>query len=704
MAKKIVPKKNIDPIIVDVRKPNFNYERLKKRERLNLTHIPRSAPTRFLTLKRTVIGILLAGLLGIIAMIVIIAMNLRTIKSTVAESSGQIINNFTSSATALKNFEPDTAVNLLKQNGQSLAGISNLVQKGAGQSFLESIGDFVPIVKNAFSFVSQVTDLNVVFLELANNVQNLEMNGFKYFQSDGQKLIALLGDSHNLIQKISSQTQEIKNNTSSLKNLSPFFDQMDQNVSDQYLKYSSELYDWDNVLVSLTGILSSQTDRHLLVFFQNPSEIRPGGGFIGSYADVTVNNGQMKQMDVRDIYDPDGQLAPKVIPPVQLQTVTNDWGARDANWFFDFPTSAKNIINFMEASKMYSEKNITFDGAIALNINVVRTLLGITGPIELADYKLTIDQDNLLEEIQRSVEAGTDKKAGEPKKILKTLAPILLQKLNDLSPADQKNLFDQIKNHIAKKDIMFYAKDQNLSGFLSTSDLDGSVYNLPNGFWGSYLAIVNANVAGGKSDAFMDENVTANIDMDTSGNTFTNLTVTRTHNGNLQQNPWWKEPNKDFIKILTEPNSTLVSVAGNDAKPKYQTMDYQNSNYAVNPDLAAMEKSEVLISNYKTWSGNEFGKNSFATWLMLNAGETKSLDMRYQTTYTDPTVFGPDQTYTFIFERQAGVKNTLDVTLNAPFRYYWAESSSSVFSYHNDDPDKRIVLMLTLKKQPTENQ
>ena len=128
-------------------------------------------------------------------------------------------------------------------------------------------------------------------------------------------------------------------------------------------------------------------------------------------------------------------------------------------------------------------------------------------------------------------------------------------------------------------------------------------------------------------------------------------------------------------------------------------MDYQNSNYAVNPDLAAMEKSEVLISNYKTWSGQEFGKNSFATWLMLNAGETKDLNMRYQTIYPNSTVFGPDQAYTFIFERQAGVKNSLDVTINAPFGYYWAESSSSIFSYQNDDPDKRIILALTLKKQ-----
>ena len=702
MAKKTVPKKNIQSVIVDVRKPNFDYERLKKPQKLNLAHIPRAAPPRFLFLKRTLLTILFAGLFGLIAVIVLIAINLQTIKATVTENSGQIINNFASSANALKSFEPGTAVNLLQENNQSLTNINNAVKKGGIQSFLNAIGDFIPMVSNAFGFLGQATNLNITFLELAQNIQDLETNGFKYFQNDGQRLMAALKNTHTLIQQISEKSQNIKNSTTNLKGLSPLFEKIDQDVSDQYLKYSSELFAWDKMLVKFTDLLGSETDRHILVLFQNPSEIRPGGGFIGSYADVTVNGGQMRQMDVRDIYDPDGQLDLKVIPPEQLQTVTTDWGARDANWFFDFPTSAKTVIRFMEASKIYSEKSVTFDGAVALNINVVQDLLSITGPIELTDYNLMIDQNNLLEEVQRSVEAGADKKAGQPKKILMKLTPILLQKLNDLSAADQQALFDRIKERMAKKDIMLYAKDPDMAAFLLTNDLDGSVYEVPNNFWGTYLAVVNANVAGGKSDAFVDEKVTVNVDVDTSGNAFTNVQIARTHSGNLQKDPWWKETNKDFMQIFAEPNSTLVSVAGNDVKPKYQTMDYTNSNYMTNPDLAAIEKGEIFLSNLKTWLRNEFGKNVFATWLLLPAGQTKTLNVQYQTTHNGPTAFGPDQIYTFIFERQAGVKNSLDVTINAPFKYYWAESGDTAFHYVNADPDKRTILTLTLKKKADE--
>lgn len=699
MPKKKVPVKNIEPIIVDVKKPNFNYARLKKSERLNLARVPQSPGSRISLFKKIILGIFFAGLVFIIAILIVAIGNIKDIKTTIAESGGQIVSNFTSSANALKNMEAGAAVDMLKANNQSLTDINDIASGGFGESIIQTIGNVIPIVKNAFGFLGKITNLNMTFLELAQKIQDLETNGFKYFQNDGQNLIVSLTDIHNLIQKINEETQDVKNTSSYLKNLSSFFNKIDDDISGQYLKYSSELYSWDKALVSLSNLLNTQTDRHLLIFFGNPSEVRPGGGFIGSYADITLSKGQMKNLDVRDIYDPDGQLDLKVTPPEQLQTLTTDWGARDANWFFDFPTSAKTTIRFLEESKMYSEKNITFDAAIALNINVVKTMLAATGPIYLPDYKLTIDQDNLLLEVQRSVEAGADKKAGQPKKILKTLAPLLLEKLNSLDADGQKNLFDGIKNHLAKKDIMLYMKDQDLAGFLAGNDLDGAVFNLPNNFWGSYLAVVNANVAGGKSDAFIAEKVSANIDIDTNGNAFTNVQVTRTHNGNLEEDPWWKADNKNFIQIFTEPNSNLVVISGNDTKPKYQTMNYANSNYSINPDLAAIEKTKVSIPGSNAWALNEFGKNVFATWMMLKAGQTKTLSVRYETPYNNPAPFEPEQTYTFIFERQSGVKNSLDVTINAPFRHYWAESNDTNFHYSNDDPDKRVIINLTLKKK-----
>ncbi len=697
MAKKIVPKKNIEPVLVDVKKPNFNYEHLEKFEKIDLTKIPQKKKSRFSVFKKTVLVIFLIGLVGVLSFVGITFANLRQMKDMVSKSGSEIVRNFSSSVGALKNFEPQTASTYLEENTKSLANINDLIQKGIGQTVFDTVSNFIPIVKEAFGLVGQVSNLNMKFLDLTNAVGDLEKNGFQYFRNDGKSLIADLEKIHDSIQYLNSQAENIKNTTSYLKSMSSFFGNLDTSVGNDYLKYSSELYGLDNVLSSLINLLNSSTPKHIVILFQNPAEIRPGGGFIGSYADITIQNGQMQNMDVRDIYDPDGQLALNIVPPEELQATTPNWGARDSNWFFDFPTSAKTAINFLDASKMYSDKNIRFDALIGININVVNSLLDITGPIDIPGY-MTVNSSNFLEEVQKETESGSDKAAGQPKKILQVLAPILMEKLSSLSSDQKTSLINALKTRLDKKDIMFYSTDPVIENYLDSADLNGAVYNLPDGFWGSYLAVVNANVAGGKSDAFVSENVNAKVDMDVNGNTFTNLGITRTHTGNTQKDSWWKATNNDFIQIFTEPNSTLVDIEGNDIRKKYNTLDYANSTYAINPDLAAIQSNEVFLSNFNTWQRSEFGKNVYGTWLMTKAGTTRTLTVRYQSHYNSKILM-PGQKYTFIFEKQSGVDASLDLTINAPFKYYWLESNSPVFTYHSDDPDKRTIITLTLGYQ-----
>ena len=697
MEKRQVPKKNIDPILVDVKNPRFNYDRLNKFGTVNLAHVPEAARPRFLVLKRALVGTFGVLLFGVILFVLLVANNLRTIKATITDRGASIMQNFASSATALKNFEPQTASEFLKKNNEELTTISSTLNKGIGQSVVDTIGNFIPIVKGGIGFLGKVTSLNFQFLELSQDLEMLQTNALGYFQHDGASLIAALSKTHEIIQTIRDNTIAIKNNSSALKSFSSAFNSVDDAIGGEYLKYSAEFYSWDNALIALTKWLGAPEEHHMLLLFQNPSEIRPGGGFVGSYADLTVSGGQMTKMDVRDIYDPDGQLDQKVVPPKQLQSITEKWGARDANWFFNFPTSAKTIVNFLEASKMYSERSVTFDVAVAVNIRVIESFLNITGPIPIPEYNKVITSDNFLSEIQREVEAGNDKKAGEPKRILKVMTPILLERLNTLSDSERKALFEAIKDALEKKDVMLYAKDQTFADFLSANGLDGSIFGLPSSFWGSYLGVVNANVAGGKSDAFVTEDVRANIDVDVSGNTFTNVDVTRTHLGNLQKDPWWRAANKDFVQLFTEPNATLVALDGNDTKANYSTLDYTHTDYAVNHDLAAIEQSEVYLTNYKAWQRVDSGKNVFATWLMTPAGTSKTLHARYQTQYPNLPPLSSGQTYAFIFERQSGVKNSLHLVVNAPFQYYWAESKDKVFTYDNDDPDARTVITLTLQ-------
>ena len=693
MTKKRVPQKNIKPIILDVQKPNFNYEHLLKFSTINLSKVPQNYSSTK-TFKKVLTIVLVCLLIGLFTFTFISWLNIKKIQATLEKNGPQIVSNFSSFANSFKNLENATASSYLENNSQTLANINKLLNDNFSGGILNVFGNFVPLIKNGTNIIQQIGKLNMNLIVLSNLVNDLKNNGLSYFQNNGKALIDDLENIKKYINETNNESRDLEESLSQIKNFGWLLGNIDINKN-EYLKYSTELYGLENVLENLISILKSNTPHHIAILFQNPSEIRPGGGFIGSYAHLTVFNGQMQDLEVRDIYDPDGQLDIKVVPPKELQATTPNWGARDANWFFDFPTSAKTVLNFLNASKMYSEKNIKFDEAIGINVNVVSSLLKITGPISITGYP-TINSDNFLYEVEKEKQLAKANNEPYPKKILQVLTPIILEKLKNLNDDQKQKLFDILKYHLDKKDIMLYSTNVVLENFFNNANVGGAVYSLPQDFWGNYLAVVNANIAGGKSDAFIKEDVNANIDTDTLGNIFTTLYITRTHNGNEAQESWWRATNNDFLQVFTEPNANLVDVSGNDYRKKYSTLDYANLDYAINPDLAAIQSNELFISNSNVIQRKEFDKNVFGMWVITPLGESKTLKVRYQTTYPHIKVLMPGQKYTFVFEKQSGVQNSLELTINAPFKYFWQETNSPTFTYENSNPDKRIIIQLTL--------
>ena len=698
---KLVSYKNIDPILIDIKRPDYNYEESLKFRTVNLRHIPQfSVPIRHSGKKifrNSLIGAAVFVLLFLVLIGNVALDNLREIKTIFLNDSGVIVSNFESSVEALKKFEPKTAVDSLRVNDIKLAGLNEIITTSHRGKLIAFLGNFVPAIKEVGGLLKRVSSLNVNFLKLAESISDLQNNGFRYFQNDGRALVASLSKTQNLMRSILDEVASIKNTTARLKSLSPIFGRLNDSLSDQYVRYNSELRRWDKFLSEFISLINASEEKHILLLFQNPAEIRPGGGFVGSYADLVIRYGQMLRLETNDIYLPDGQLAAKIIPPEPLQKITKDWGARDANWFFNFPDSAETIINFLEKSKLYEEQGIKFEGAIALNIRLVETLLKILGPINLPEYNLVINEDNFLKEIQKEVEAGEDKKAGEPKKILKVLTPLLLAKINFASVDDQKNIIQSFSGHIANKDIMFSAKNREIASVLKVIGVDGSIFSLPNDFWGGYLAVVNANIAGGKTDAFISQSIEANIDIDSGGNAFADLTVARTHSGNKEKDPWWKMANKNFIQIFVNDIAHLIFLDGNDKKIEMPKTDYEND-YLRDDRVQAIEKTKVPVSNYNSWTYKYFGKTIFGAWLQTLAGESTSFKVRYEIPYIASANIQNGDIYRFIYEKQSGVNSSVQFKISAPLGYNWAESKNQNYIYEADNTESRVIISLTLQK------
>ncbi|MCD4694071.1 DUF4012 domain-containing protein, partial [bacterium] len=175
---------------------------------------------------------------------------------------------------------------------------------------------------------------------------------------------------------------------------SPFLFSLQERVDQikDKLKNMEELSDQMINLFYLTPRLAGYPEQsNFLVLFQNSNELRPTGGFLGTYGILKVKNGEIIKFDTHDIYHMDmpveGVL--EIEPPLEIKKYLNDkWYMRDANWSPDWPTSARKIEWFYhEEDKLLPLKNKVndfegeFDGVIGVTPELVTDLLSLVGPV-----------------------------------------------------------------------------------------------------------------------------------------------------------------------------------------------------------------------------------------------------------------------------------------------------------------------------------
>ncbi|MDP3991492.1 MAG: DUF4012 domain-containing protein [Candidatus Colwellbacteria bacterium] len=517
---------------------------------------------------------------------------------------------------------------------------------------------------------SELKDLIGALMGISSDINTLKAEGFNFaFNGKGEELITTL--------------KSLQANVSKLDALRASF------------LVQSNLSTASDGLDALIALLDKPGEQRFLVLFLNPSEMRPIGGFAGSYGEVVLTRGSVKEIKVSDIYYPDRFLTKKIVPPTHLQTVTVDWGARDAAWFFDFPTSAQKTIELLEASDIYAKEGVKFDGVVALNVKVIEDLLEITGPVKLPEYGLTLTKDNFLEEIQREVEVGRDKKPGEnPKRVLGALTPLLTSRLNELNDSDKNALAFAFLARAINKDIQFYFNESKAEDFARKIGWAGEVANLPES--GDYLAVVNVNVAGGKTDARVNQAIKLKSEIDSTGRVNNHLTVSRRHLGRSDEASWYRAQNQNFIKIFTMPDAELVSLKGSTPKNVHPQINYSIADYSVDPVLESIERTRKDITKYSTETYLESGKNVFATWFSILPGESKTLEMDYKSTQLS---LADGVRYRVIIDKQSGVESKLEYEIAAPLGFRWQESNGSTFVYKSDTIPARLILELTLVKE-----
>jgi len=222
-------------------------------------------------------------------------------------------------------------------------------------------------------------------------------------QSDqGQKIsyLKLFQNNEENLKKISVLLQDAQNNLDDVN-----VDDLPEKDRVQFIAVRKDLPQINSALNTFLSeehifvdILGGNGPRKYLFLFQNNQEMRATGGFIGSYGLLNIFNGNVRQFFIDGIYNPDGQLKNKIVPPVPIQKISASWSLHDSNWWPDFPTSAEKAIWFYEKTG-----GPTVDGVIAITPTVMQKLLKLTGPIDMPKYGLTINEDNFIPTVQEQI-------------------------------------------------------------------------------------------------------------------------------------------------------------------------------------------------------------------------------------------------------------------------------------------------------------
>lgn len=371
-------------------------------------------------------------------------------------------------------------------------------------------------------------------------------NKYPYLEAENGS--ALVGDSLDFL-----SFAEAELNDPSLKSLPKPLKALSEDVLNKMPVAKTAATSVRGLVQIIPELLGFATTKNYLVLLQNSNELRPTGGFIGSIVKISANSGRLSNPEIKDIYEIDGQIdngkanipAPKVIKD-NLKTA--NLHIRDANYDPSFPQSNQKIKSLYE--DVTGEK---IDGIVAIDLDFVKAMIKILGPIFLSTYNESVTAENLFERAQFHSEANFSAGTSGKKTFLSILGQKFFEQLLDL-PRDKylevgKSVFESLEEKHALIDLYLPS-----SAFISNLGFNGEIKNSP----GDYLMIVDSNLGANKANYFVKRSVTYEAERSNrDGEVASILTVNYNHTGT--SNAWPGGPYRNYLEVLLPLKASLTS-------------------------------------------------------------------------------------------------------------------------------------------------
>ncbi len=394
----------------------------------------------------------------------------------------------------------------------------------------------------------------------------------------------------------------------------------------------------------LPAMLGWDGPRRYLVLTQDPAELRPSGGLIGSYGIITFDHGRITERRFQGVSSLDVQTTyPFVKPPQELADYLlgpkQSWQLADAGWSPDFPTSAR------DALRLYTNESgdARIDGVIGITTYTIDELLAITGPISVPEYGATIASgETTLKVLQLT---RTPQKPGEnAKAFLSVFAEQLFASLLAMPPQRWGDLLGAAGTLGQERLLLAWFHDPADQALVAGTSFDGAVRQDP----GDFIYPVDANVApAGKLDYWTTRSLDLAVQLDAVGNARNTLAVTWQNRVETPDGAPFRAMTHvggrilgEYFRLLVPERSRVEAVAGGGLAPV--------------TDPAVVE--------------DEAGRTAIGTYLKIPPGSSNLL---YAWTSPYAAVVGPvGGEYRLTIQKQPGsLPGPLTLTIRVPDGY-----------------------------------
>ncbi|NJK78801.1 MAG: DUF4012 domain-containing protein [Chloroflexaceae bacterium] len=261
----------------------------------------------------------------------------------------------------------------------------------------------------------------------------------------------------------------------------------------------------------LAYLLGYNAPRTYLLLLQNPDELRATGGFISAAGAITITQGTISGMTIRDSALLDDFTAddyPLAPPPLKQHMGLDLLALRDANWsphFLIAARTARDLYSLTEGQQV--------DGVVALTPRTVQLLVAALGPLPVAGEPHPLTADTVLVYLQRAwnpAEAINAQWAARKTAYLEQLAQAVQERIAaGIGVADLLPTVQALRQALDERHLLVQVDDPAAAVWLAGQRWDGAVQATEQ----DMLMVIDSNVGYNKANANIRQHITYRADL-----------------------------------------------------------------------------------------------------------------------------------------------------------------------------------------------